>query len=180
MSYHKTSRKFQVTRAAPRLCTVEMKASRELGSTNYTHELLVPLCVQQTTDVNQVMPKRLRAVLRPFCVLELNDTWLCHLAEKVRHEKLGGPPDRMLAQVPAHAEALRRKGWLVVLDTVDAANMYAGVLAMARKEHENNKEAEGPFDVNCVDRAKFDDSCLITLRCILRALPSCHLMHVLY
>ena len=90
MSYHKTSRKFHVTRAAPRLCTVEMKASRRLGSTNYTREMLVPLCVQQTTDVNQVMPKRLRAVLRLYCVLELGDTFLSHLAEKVRHAKLGG------------------------------------------------------------------------------------------
>ena len=88
-----------------------MKASRELGSTNYTHELLVPLCVQQTTDIKQVMPKRLRAVLRPYCVLELGDTWLSHLAEKVRHAKLGGTPEHMLAQVPAYAEALRRKGW---------------------------------------------------------------------
>ena len=118
ISYHKTSKKFEVTRVAPRLCTLEMKASKGLGSTNYSHEMLVSLCVQQTTDVNQVMPKRLRAVLRLYCVLELGDTWLSHLAEKVRHAKLGVTPEHMLAQVPAYAEALRRKGWVVDLEIV--------------------------------------------------------------
>ena len=50
----------------------------------------------------------------------------------------------MLAYLPAYAEALRRKGWVVDLEIVDAGNMYDGVVAMARKEHENNEEAEGP------------------------------------